>query len=127
MLADRDRLGQVLAILLTNAVESSPPGSEVLVRVRRGAGEAQIAVVDQGTGIPAGALPRLFDRFYRVAATAGRARGPGLGLDVSRRVVEAHGGRIAVASEVGRGSTFTVSLPLPQPRPPFQPDPAPGA
>ena len=100
MLADRDRLGQVLANLLTNAVKSSPPGSEVLVRVRRGAGEAQLAVVDQGTGIPAGAPPRLFDRFYRVAATAGRARGPGLGLDVSRRVVEAHGGRIAVASEV---------------------------
>jgi signal transduction histidine kinase len=87
----------------------------VTVRVLRGPGEAQIAVVDRGTGIPPEALPRVFDRFYRVAATAGRARG--LGLYVSRRIVEAHGGRIAVDSEVGRGSTFTVSLPLPQPIP----------
>jgi signal transduction histidine kinase len=68
-------------------------------------------VRDQGVGIPPDALPHLFDRFYRVRATAARARGLGLGLYITQQLVRAHGGRIAVASELGRGSTFTVTLP----------------
>lgn len=113
VLADRERLGQVLANLLTNAVKYSPGGAEIVVRVTRVAGEARIAVIDQGTGIPPEALPHVFDRFYRVAGTAGRARGLGLGLYISRRIVEAHGGRIGVESQMDHGSTFTVALPLP--------------
>lgn len=113
VLADRERLGQVLANLLTNAVKYSADGAEIVLRLARGAGEARIAVIDQGAGIPSEALPHVFDRFYRVAGTAGRARGLGLGLYISRRIVEAHGGRSGVESEVGHGSTFTVALPVP--------------
>ena len=83
-----------------------------MLRVSALAGEAHVAVIDRGVGIPPEALPHLFSRFYRVAATAERAQGLGLGLHITRRIVEAHGGRIGVESEPGRGSTFTVTLPL---------------
>jgi signal transduction histidine kinase len=110
--ADRQRIGQVLANLLTNAVKYSPAGSAITVRVVRGDGEARIEVIDAGVGIPPEALPHLFDRFYRVEATATSAPGVGLGLYITRRIVEAHGGTIEVASTPGSGSTFTVRLPL---------------
>jgi signal transduction histidine kinase len=112
VLADRQRLGQVLANLLTNAVKYSSDDSEILVRVGQQAQEAYVAVADQGIGIPPEALPRLFERFFRVAGAAERARGVGLGLYISGQIVESHGGRIRVESEPGRGSTFTVSLPI---------------
>ena len=112
VLADRQRLGQVLANLLTNAVKYSPPDSEILVRVTHTADEAAVAVVDRGAGIPRDALPHLFDRFYRVPGSAQKAQGLGLGLYITRQLVESHGGRIDVASETGRGSTFIVTLPL---------------
>ena len=115
--ADRQRLGQVFANLLTNAVKYSPEGGEIVLRVSALAGEARVAVIDRGVGIPPEALPHLFSRFYRVAATAERTQGLGLGLYITRRIVEAHGGRIDVESELGRGSTFTVTLPVP-PAPP---------
>ena len=74
---------------------------------------AHLAVRDQGVGIPAAALPHLFERFYRTrAAVASGAPGLGVGLAISQALVEAHGGRISVASAEGQGSTFTVTLPL---------------
>ena len=88
------------ANLLTNAVKYSPDGSEIVVRVGRKEGEARVAVVDQGVGIPPEALPHLFDRFYRAAGAAGRVQGLGLGLYITRRIVEAHGGH-QVESEPG--------------------------
>lgn len=112
VMVDQQRLGQVLSNLLGNAVKYSPAGSEIWVRVTSGEREASVSVVDHGVGIPAGALPHLFSRFYRVAATAEGAKGLGLGLYISRELVEAHGGRISVESEPGVGSTFTVSLPI---------------
>jgi PAS domain S-box-containing protein len=111
--ADRERLGQVLANLLTNAAKYAPAAAGTVVRVERAADGARIAVIDRGAGIPPEALPHLFDRFYRVAAGARQAQGLGLGLYITRRIVEAHGGRISVESRVGQGSTFTVTLPLP--------------
>ena len=113
--ADRQRLGQVFANLLTNAAKYSPAGGAITVRASVEAGEARVAVSDQGVGIPPDALPHLFDRFYRVAATAGHAPGLGLGLYIARRIIEAHGGTLSVASAPGVGSTFTVSLPLAAP------------
>ena len=110
--ADRQRIGQILTNLLTNAVKYSPEGSEVTVRVRRDADEARIAVIDRGIGIPPDAIPRLFERFYRAAGTADQASGLGLGLHISRRIVAAHGGRIEVESTPGEGSTFTIVLPI---------------
>jgi signal transduction histidine kinase len=112
--ADPHRLSQVLMNLLTNALKYSPEGARVTVRVARTEDEACVSVEDQGVGIPADALPHLFDRFFRVSKTSGGVQGLGLGLYISRRIVDAHGGRIEVRSELGRGSTFTVKLPLPR-------------
>jgi PAS domain S-box-containing protein len=107
---DRDRLGQVLDNLLGNAIKYSP-GGEVLVTVEAVRGQAYLRVADQGPGIPADALPHLFERFYRGEHATGDG-GLGLGLYISRMLVEAHGGRIWAASKPGSGSTFTVMLPL---------------
>lgn len=112
VLADPQRLGQVFANLLSNAAKYSPAGSEIAVRITVEGARARVAVTDRGVGIPAEALPHLFTRFYRVEDTAGQATGLGLGLYLSRRLAEAHGGGIDVESEPGAGSTFTVALPL---------------
>ena len=108
---DRDRLAQVLQNLLSNAVKYSPNGGVVEVRLVADAAEARLAVADRGVGIRAEDVPRLFDRFYRATSTV-RMPGLGLGLYITRMLVEAHGGSVRVASMPGEGSTFTVVLPL---------------
>jgi signal transduction histidine kinase len=110
--ADKQRIAQVFANLLTNAIKYSSPASEIVMQVRRDDRFALVDVIDQGSGIPAEALPHLFDRFFRVRETQRSATGLGLGLFISRRIIEAHGGQLTVVSAPGRGSTFTVSLPL---------------
>jgi signal transduction histidine kinase len=112
VLADAYRLRQVFANLVTNAIKYSPEGSDVVLRLTRSEAEVHVAIIDHGVGIPDGAIPMLFDRFYRAEGAARQARGVGLGLYITRRIVEAHSGRITVASEPGRGSTFTVTLPV---------------
>ena len=107
---DRDRLGQVVDNLLANAVKYSPRGGDVMVRVETAAEQARLAVADRGPGIPADALPHLFERFYRGQHAPG-ATGLGLGLYIARMIVEAHGGRIWAFSEPGNGSVFTFALP----------------
>ena len=110
---DGDRLAQVLQNLLGNAVKYAPQGGVIAVGVWAEEGVAHLTVRDQGVGIPAEALPHLFARFYRTqAALASGAPGLGVGLAISQALVEAHGGRISVASVLGQGSTFTVTLPL---------------
>jgi signal transduction histidine kinase/HAMP domain-containing protein len=112
-LGDRDRLAQVLDNLVSNALKFTPPGGRVAVRLSADGGRARIEVADTGVGIPAGDLPHLFDRFYRARNVAERAiPGLGLGLMIVRAIAEAHGGAVMVRSEVGRGTTFTVLLPL---------------
>ena len=108
---DRDRLGQVLDNLIGNAIKYSPDGGDITVRVERHGDEVRLIVTDDGPGIPADILPQLFERFYR-GSNAGSATGLGLGLYITRMLVEAHGGRIWAESTVGRGSTFTVALPV---------------
>ncbi len=108
---DADRIIQALRNLLSNAIKYTPAGGEIVVRVQ-GMGDAvQIAVTDQGIGIPDEAMRRLFVPFYRAENAQVEARGMGLGLTVSKGFVEAHGGHIGVASVVGEGSAFTVILP----------------
>jgi PAS domain S-box-containing protein len=105
---DCDRLAQVVQNLVGNALEHAPE-SDVVIRVEAQGNEARLAVTDNGPGIDPVHLPQLFARFYRAEATG--ADGLGLGLYISRMLVEAHGGRIEVASTPGRRTTFTVSLP----------------
>jgi two-component system phosphate regulon sensor histidine kinase PhoR len=109
---DEARLGQVLVNLVHNAVKFSPDGGEVIVRVRRDGAEVVTSVTDHGIGIPRAALPRVFERFYKVDRTRARGGGTGLGLAISRHVLNQHGGRIWVTSEEDVGSTFSFALPI---------------
>jgi len=111
---DGARLGQALLNLVHNAVKFSPPGTPVTVRVRAAESEVVVSVADRGPGIPPSALPRLFERFYKVdrARPRGAGGGTGLGLAIARHVVEAHGGRIWAESEEGSGSTFSFAIPI---------------
>jgi signal transduction histidine kinase len=110
MIADTDRLSQVFTNLIENAIKYSPEGGTVVLAARSGSGEAIVSVADSGGGIPAEDLPRIFERFYRVdKARAGK--GYGLGLAITKDIVQAHGGSIRVESALGSGTRFTVRLP----------------
>lgn len=107
--ADRAQIGRVLLNLLSNAIRHTPEGGSIQLEVRRDDGKVAFAVSDSGVGIPPEHLPRIFERFVQVpGATRG---GAGLGLSIARTIVQAHGGEIMAASEPGRGSTFTFTLP----------------
>ena len=110
--ADEDRVAQALGNLLSNAVRYSPAGGEIVLATRVTGGEVMVSVADRGAGIPAADLERVFDRFARVDSDATRmVKGTGLGLAIVRQVAELHGGRAWAESEVGRGSTFYLTLP----------------
>jgi len=110
---DAIRLEQVFRNLIGNAIKYSPAGGAVTVRIDAQNGHACISVADEGLGIPAGALPHLFERFYRVDSDMTRQiEGTGLGLYVVKEIITLHGGDVSVTSEVGKGSVFTVRLPL---------------
>ncbi len=109
--ADPGRIERVIVNLLSNALKFSPPDSPIEVRVSSPDREVVISVIDHGIGIPAEALPHLFEKYFRTEA--GKQRGGlGLGLYLSRLIVEAHGGRIWAASVLGKGSTVSFSLPV---------------
>ena len=110
--ADERRLEQVLANLMDNAIRYAPAGSEVLLRTVRIPGAVLIEVHNGGTPIPAEDLPHVFDRFYQVARARTRDGHSGLGLAIVRELVQAHGGTVAVQSEQGAGTVFTVRLPI---------------
>ena len=110
---DRAQLGLLLSNLLDNALRHTWAKGSVCVRLEASESRATLQVTDTGEGIPASELPRVFERFYRVdKARARQTGGTGLGLAIVRHVAEAHGGTVRVDSELGRGSTFTVSLPV---------------
>ena len=113
---DEMRLARVLDNLLNNAIKYSPRGGTIAVGVSiDGAPAAQVAVVrvsDSGEGIPESDLPHIFERFRRGGNVEGRIPGTGIGLSGVRKIVELHHGSISVASQLGRGTTFTVRLPL---------------
>ncbi len=110
--ADIARIEQVLINLITNAATYSPKGGTITVRVHTGDDHATVSVQDEGIGITPEEVSRLFARFYRSPQSgAMRGGGMGLGLYISREIVERHGGTIAVESTPGVGSTFTFTLP----------------
>ena len=111
---DPQKIERVLSNLISNAIRHTPEGGEVTIDARRDAarGHIRVSVSDPGEGIPADDLPRVFERFYRGEKSRSRAGGgAGLGLAIAKGLVEAHGGTIEVASQVGAGSTFTFTLP----------------
>lgn len=114
VLADEDRIMQVLANLLSNALRHTPPGETVTVSAKARDGAILFVVSDTGIGISSEHLPRLFERFYRVEKSRSReGGGSGLGLSISRALVEAMGGRMwAESAGEGRGATFSFTLPL---------------
>ncbi len=113
VLADEDRLVQVLTNLLGNALMYTPAAGDVTVSAALTGGEVQVTVKDTGLGIPAQSLPRIFDRFYRVdqSRSRGAGGGSGIGLTIAKAIIEAHGGRIwAESAGEGQGSVFLFTL-----------------
>jgi signal transduction histidine kinase len=110
---DPDRLRQIAQNLVENAVRYTPAGGEIVVTMARDDGDGvRLAVSDTGVGVEAADLPHIFRHFYRADQSRARTSGGmGLGLAIVKSLVEAHGGRVAVASAVGKGSTFTVTFP----------------
>jgi two-component system phosphate regulon sensor histidine kinase PhoR len=106
---DAERLERAIVNLIRNAIEFTPEGGSVSVKAAAEDGSLDIRVADTGVGIPAADRPRVFERFFK--ASRARGGGTGLGLAIVKHTVEAHGGSVAVESEEGRGSTFTITLP----------------
>lgn len=110
---DGEAIASVLINLLSNAMKFSPKEKEVNVRLFRDNGNAVIEIADKGIGIPKEEIPKIFERFYQADnKTTSEANGSGLGLTLVKHIVEAHGGTIEVESEIGKGSAFTVRIPL---------------
>jgi signal transduction histidine kinase len=114
LIGDGDRLAQVFTNLVDNALKFTPANGSVTLQAVKVGTEMEISITDTGIGIPKEALPRLFDRFYQVdpSRAGGERHGAGLGLAIVQEIIQAHGGKISVRSEVGRGTTFVIHLPL---------------
>jgi two-component system phosphate regulon sensor histidine kinase PhoR len=111
VMGDKDRLTQMLTNLIDNAIKYNTPGGSVTIGVRDATDKVWIEVTDTGVGIPAEHLPRIFERFYRVDKERSRdAGGTGLGLAIVKHIAEAHGGKVEVKSQPGKGSTFSFSV-----------------
>lgn len=108
---DQERLVQILSNLVANAIRHTPAGGRIRIAAARSGARVRLTVADTGEGIPADRLPAIFDRFVRGDRDGSDRTGFGLGLAIVKELVELHGGAITVASEVGRGTTFTVDLP----------------
>lgn len=111
---NRESIERAVINLVTNAIKYTPNGGKIDVSVTQltdGSGDISIAVKDNGIGIPEECLPYIFERFYRVEKKVHTIKGTGLGLTIVKRIIEKHGGRLTVESEIGHGSTFTIFLP----------------
>jgi signal transduction histidine kinase len=114
LIGDRDKIKQVIINLLSNAQKYTPEDGNIRLQASANNGEVIIRVIDDGPGIDADNLPYLFEKFYRVPGAESVAPGTGLGLSICKRIVETHRGYIDVESTPGKGTTFLVTLPLPE-------------
>lgn len=110
---DPDRMAQVFGNLITNALRYTPEGGWIKLAAVRDAQSLVLTVQDNGRGIPAEALPHIFDRFYRADQARSQSGESGLGLAIAKSIVEAHGGKISAESQVGQGTTIKITFPLP--------------
>jgi signal transduction histidine kinase len=115
MAGDADRLTQVFTNLVDNALKHTPSGGKVTITATPTPGWLEVGVSDTGPGIPAEDLSRIFERFYQVDKSRARRAGVGLGLTISKEIVEAHGGSLRAESVIGLGSRFVARLPLVKP------------
>jgi len=112
---DSDKIIHVLTNLISNAIKFTPEKGRISVSIQHQGEDLVIRVSDTGLGIPKEALPKIFDQFYQVHRPAQQIKGTGLGLSIVKKIVDIHNGRIEVESEVSKGTTFTVFLPLTAP------------
>lgn len=112
LLLDRNRINQLIINLISNAVKYSPEGSPITIRMRSYANQVVVEIIDQGSGIPADQLGKVFQHYYRVPEHRNQARGLGLGLTICQAIVSAHGGSIKLTSDYGEGTTASFTLPL---------------
>jgi signal transduction histidine kinase len=112
VLGDRNQLKRLLLNLINNAIKYNQKGGWVRVSLRREDSGVILEVSDNGRGIPPEGLEKLFNRFYRVPELEGRVAGSGLGLTIAKKIVQNHGGKITVESELGKGTTFSIVLPI---------------
>ena len=109
---DPDKLKQVFINLISNAIKYTPDGGTLRISTAVSENTVEVRLQDNGPGISADNLPRLFERFYRVPGTEGKIQGTGLGLSISKRIIDAHQGNIKISSVVGEGTTVLVKLPV---------------
>ena len=109
--ADYDKIKQVVLNLLSNAMKYTPEGGKILLTAENADDDVVLRIKDNGPGIPTESLSHIFERFYRVPGTEHLAQGTGLGLSICQSIIETHRGKIAVQSQVGKGTTFSVFLP----------------
>ena len=110
---DGAKLEQAISLMLDNAIKFTDPGGVVTITLHQNRHSLKISIRDTGIGIPLDDQWAIFDRFYRVEqATSAREKGAGLGLYIAKNIIEMHGGRIRVSSEVGKGSEFLITLPM---------------
>ena len=114
VMGNKDKLSELLVILLDNAIKYSPKNSQIKISAKKGKNQAVIKVADQGQGISEKDLPHIFERFYRSDAARNHQSegGYGLGLAIAKKIIEEHSGKISVKSEVDKGSEFKIILPL---------------
>jgi signal transduction histidine kinase len=110
--ADEDKMKQVLINLISNAIKYNRPGGSITLAAQGEGARLILTVSDTGLGIPPESVPSLFQRFYRVPGTEKVASGTGLGLSICKRIIEAHHGTIDVQSELGKGTSFIINLPV---------------
>lgn len=116
VMADPNRLERILVNFLSNALKYSAPNTRVSLRLEQADNAVVTRITDEGPGIPPEELPHLFERYYRARATQQSKEGLGLGLYITKGLVDAHGGQMWAESEPGKGSSFYFTLPLAQPR-----------